>query len=89
MSMEPIPTKVAESRLTAATVVHDVFCAMFPSKSPQGSNVATRASQGLEASRWASRDVVMQHARPVSRGLADSMWAPKGSNQKGLQEKVS
>lgn len=81
--MEPIPTEVAESRLSVANIVHDVFWAMFPSRSSlQGSHAATRGSQGLEDSRWAPKRVEQKHVYHVPGGLEDSIWAPKGSSQK-------
>lgn len=81
--MEPIPTEVAGSRLSVANIVHDVFWAMFPSRSSlRDSNAASRGSQGLEDSRWAPKRVEQKHACHAPGGLEDSMWAPKGSGQK-------
>ena len=84
--MEPIPTEVAGSRLSVANIVHDVFWAMFPSRSSlRDSNAASRGSQGLEDSRWAPKRVEQKHACHAPGGLEDSMWAPKGNSQKVSQ----
>lgn len=76
--MASIPSKVAETNIMVADVVHDVFSALFPSNSPP---------RGLEASRWASQSVAQQ-TRPNSQGLTDSIWAPRESSKKDPEEKV-
>lgn len=93
--MQPIPSEVSEWRLKVANVVHDVFSSFFssdrssrPSENGESADeTTTRASRGLETSRWAHQnasanvsktDASRSNTRVTSgRSLEDSRWAPK------------
>ena len=99
--MQPIPSEVPEWRLKVANIVHDVFTSFFSSDRSSrtsenddfGGETTTRASRGLETSRWAPQnananvskaDTSRSDTRVTSgRSLEDSSWAPNNVVQRG------
>lgn len=93
--MQPIPPEVSEWRLKVANVVHDVFASFFSSdrssrtseNGESGDETTTRASRGLETSRWAPQNASANASKTGAsrsntrvasgRSLEDSRWAPK------------